>query len=148
MFNDNIIKISSCCKKHYVFIADQMAKKVAFNETQQITIFHTIWCSPHAKLCLVCILRPLFLQFDNITHFPFAGVILLYILPETYCVLPVFAPQGNMIVNTIFNQTESYFSLRVLLKEMSFDSRATDDLTLLNDLLNLGQVLFRKQERL
>ena len=47
-----------------------------------------------------------------------------------------------MIVNTIFNQTESYFSLRVLLKEMSFDSRATDDLTLLNDLLNLGQVLF------
>ena len=49
-----------------------------------------------------------------------------------------------MIVNTLFNQTESYFSLRVLLKEMSFDSRATDDLTLLNDLLNLGQVLFWK----
>ena len=85
MFNDNIIKISSCCKKHYAFIADQMAKKVAFNETQQITIFHTIWCSPHAKLFLVCVLQPPFLQFDNITHFPFAGVILLYISSETYC---------------------------------------------------------------
>ena len=120
MFNDNIIKISSCCKKHYAFIADQMAKKVAFNETQQITIFHTIWCSPHAKVCLVCVLQPLFLQFDNITHFPFAGVILPYILSETYCVLPVFAPPGNMIVNTIFNQTESYFSFACSSKRNEF----------------------------
>ena len=40
-----------------------------------------------------------------------------------------------MIVNTIFNQTESYFSLRVLLKEMSFDSHAATDVKTLNDLL-------------